>query len=180
MVYLSGEARQTANLLLSSKYKSVVYAYSLGIKKPTLINSKPVLELDCSMIKNLAQAFTLKSKPLFKKHAIMTVHNQYYYHTVNETLKILKHRTPISLHSLFTLSKRPGKETLLILPLPSDSFVYRSSYLWNHARSKFIYADFSKPASSFKSSIKKIIFAAQNLGEPENWCEQQNFLNYSG
>ena len=63
MVYLSGEARQTANLLLSSKYKSVVYAYSLGIKKPTLINSKPVLELDCSMIKNLAQAFTLKSIP---------------------------------------------------------------------------------------------------------------------
>ena len=111
---------------------------------------------------------------------IMTVHNQYYYYTVNETLKILKHRTPISLHSLFTLSKRPGKETLLILPLPSDSFVYRSSYLWNHARSKFIYADFSKPASFFKSSIKKIIFAAQNLGEPENWCEQQNFLNYSG
>lgn len=130
----------------------------------------------------LGPGFYIKehTKPLFKKHAIMTVHNQYYYHTVNETLKILKHRTPISLHSLFTLSKRPGKETLLILPLPSDSFVYRSSYLWNHARSKFIYADFSKPASSFKSSIKKIIFAAQNLGEPENWCEQQNFLNYSG
>ena len=120
------------------------------------------------------------TKPLFKKHSIMTVHNQYYYHTLSEVIKILKHRTPISLFNLFELSGRLGKETLLTHPQPSDSFIYRSSVLWNNSRSKTSYLDFSESISLFKSKIKKLVFNAQNFGGPEDWCESFNFLNHSG
>ena len=41
------------------------------------------------------------TKPLFRKHQIMTVFNLYLYHLINDVFKILKFRTPISIYSLF-------------------------------------------------------------------------------
>ena len=117
------------------------------------------------------------TKPLFNEHSIMTVHNQYYYHVLNETIKILKHRTPISLYALFELSCRPGKETLLIHPRPSDSFTYMSCVLWNNTRSKISYTDFSESISILKSRIKKLVFKSQCLGDSTSWQESLNFLN---
>ena len=62
------------------------------------------------------------TKPLFRKHHIMSFQNLYVYHTFMETFKILKFRSPISVHSMFNISKRKG--TTLITPFPSTSFVY--------------------------------------------------------
>ena len=127
----------------------------------------------------LGQDFYIKehTKPLFNKHKLLTVQNLYFYHCSNETLKILKHRTPISLFSLFEFSKRTGKETLLIHPQPSDSYIYRASVLWNFCRSKLLYHDLSSPFSSFKSEILKLILNSQLLGEAQIWNEPLNFLN---
>ena len=120
------------------------------------------------------------TKPLFKKHKLFTVHNLYFFHCCNEVLKIIKHRTPISMFPMFEISRRIGKETFLIHPEPSESFAYRASVIWNYARSKIQFNDLSSPPSSFKSAIKRLITNTQQLGQPEHWNESLNFLNYSG
>ena len=74
------------------------------------------------------------TKPLFKAHELMTVYNLYFYHCINDVSKILKFRTPISLYSLFELSSRIGKETLIIMPKSSDSYVRRTAAIWNPVR----------------------------------------------
>ena len=120
------------------------------------------------------------TKPLFIKHNLFTVHNLYFYHCCNEVLKILKHRTPISLIPLFELSKRPGKDTLLIHPEPSECYTYRACIIWNYARSKVQYNDFSSSSSTFKSAIKKLITLHQKAGEFEHWRDSLNYLNQCG
>ena len=120
------------------------------------------------------------TKPLFIKHNLFTVHNLYFYHCCNEVLKILKHRTPISLIPLFELSKRPGKDTLLIHPEPSECYTYRACIIWNYARSKVQYNDFSSSSSTFKSAIKKLITLHQKAGEFEHWSDSLNYLNQCG
>ena len=43
------------------------------------------------------------SRPIFNEKCIMTVHNLYVYHCSNETLKIMKYRTPISMFNVLKL-----------------------------------------------------------------------------
>ena len=117
------------------------------------------------------------TKPLFSKHLLLTVHNLYSYHCCNELFKVLKHHTPISLFELFTLSKRPGKETLLLYTLPSNSFVYQASSLWNAFRQLISLSDFNVTQGAFKSRLKNTILLLQKKGDVENWEPTVNFSN---
>ena len=117
------------------------------------------------------------TKPLFSKHLLLTVHNLYSYHCCNELFKVLKYHTPISLFELFNLSKRPGKETLLLSTLPSNSFVHQASSLWNAFRQLIGLSDFNVTQSAFKSKLKNTILLLQNKGDVENWEPTINFAN---
>ena len=117
------------------------------------------------------------TKPLFSKHLLLTVHNLYSYRCCNELFKVLKHHTPISLFELFTLSKRPGKETLLLYTLPSNSFVYQASSLWNAFRQLISLSDFNVTQSAFKSRLKNTSLLLQKKGDVENWEPTVNFSN---
>ena len=66
----------------------------------------------------LEKAFYEKepSKPIFNKKFIMTVHNLYVNHCSNETLKIMKYRTPISMFNVFKTSNR--KTAQMVTPTP--------------------------------------------------------------
>ena len=118
------------------------------------------------------------TKPLFNKNNIFTIHNLYKYQVLNVTYKILKLRTPISIYSCFKLSGR--KETLLHLPnYPSDSFFYNASSLWN----KFLTCPEGSLAKSFsteigclKFKIRDMILCRQNMGDPNIWHDDINFV----
>ena len=44
------------------------------------------------------------TKPLFNSHKILTVHNLYVYHTLLETYKTLKFRSPYCIFELFCIA----------------------------------------------------------------------------
>ena len=121
----------------------------------------------------LGQEFFIKehTKPLITKHKLLSVHNLHYFHCATEAFKILKYHTPISLSALFTISQRPGKDTLLLTPARSDSFVYNSGVALNSARQRLEIADFSISLGSLKSNLKSKILAQQSWGNPQDWLE---------
>ena len=84
-----------------------------------------------------------------------------------ETFKILKFRTPLSIHSKFSLSKR--KETLLITPLPADDFISRSTEIWNTLTAKLKITDFSPSIGSMKSMVRQALFKNQQTGDATQW-----------
>ena len=106
------------------------------------------------------------TKPIFNKLELLTIHNIYLYHCLVEIFKILKFRTPISLYSEFNRSHR--KETLLISPQFSQSFIYRATYQWNMIRQKIEINDFSHNLSTFKSSLIKLLMSTQKMGNLMN------------
>ena len=112
------------------------------------------------------------SKPLFNNTNVLTLFNLYIYHMTIEVFKILKYRTPISLHSLYTRSNR--KETILITPSTSHHFVYKSSEIWNLVRQKLKILDLSQTnIGSMKSSLRKLIEKSQKDGEPMTWNDNE-------
>ena len=117
------------------------------------------------------------TKPLFAKHNLMTIHNLYFYHCINDVAKILKFRTPISMFTPFKLSSRIGKETLIILPPPSDSFLYRAGKIWNTTCSKLKITTFTFKINHIKSTIKRIIAKVQMQGDSKTWCYTVNTIN---
>ena len=122
------------------------------------------------------------TKPLFNEQQIMTVHNLYFYHCINDIFKILKYRTPISLFSLFKFSDRASKETLLIMPKPSDSYIYKATSIWNTVRQKIQLNSLTFTHHQLKSSIKRSIALTQQEGEPNEWNLALNNIrhNYKG
>ena len=106
----------------------------------------------------------------------MTVYNLYFYHCINDVSKILKFRTPMSLYSLFNLSNRVGKETLIILPKSSNSYIRRSAAIWNTVRNHLSLNAFTFKPNTLKSQIKVAILNAQSEGEPMEWNLTLNSL----
>ena len=116
------------------------------------------------------------SKPLFNKHDILTVYNQYNYHILLTTSKILKLHAPISLYSCFTRSSR--KPTLLIYPKISESYVFRASSLWNEFRDcpeAVGITDFNISLGTFKTKIKSAVLRCQKAGDLMIWDTDINF-----
>ena len=113
------------------------------------------------------------TKPLFKKHKLLAVQNLYSYHCFMEIFKILKFRTPISLHSLYTISRRSG--TTLITPFPSPHFIYQSASIWNCLRPKLDLKDFSVSLGTVKANLKKIVFHNQHQHNTNEWLKSHDF-----
>jgi len=126
----------------------------------------------------LPNSFYIKehSKPLFSKNEILLLPNLYFYHCSIETFKILKYRTPITMHGLFNTSKRSNKDTFLLTPDPSDTFQYKASVIWNTVRQWLNITDTSFPLSSLKTRLKQIITTKQGTGDKWEW-EEGNRLN---
>ena len=115
------------------------------------------------------------TKPLFKKHKLLTVQNLYNYHCFMEIFKILKFRTPISLHSLYKISCRT--DTTLITPYPDSYFLYKSALIWNTIRPKLvnILDDFSASLGMVKANLKNIIFHNQHQHDETEWLSSHDF-----
>ena len=142
----------------------------MAIKKHTSISSKLVAELD--FIKSRANILKKEpSKPIFNKKFIMTVHNLYVYHCSNETLKIMKYRTLISMFNVFKTSNR--KTTQMVTSTPDIQYAYNASITWNWARqvikSNTDISDFSFSSADAKAILKNHILLSQKIGNPCEW-----------
>ena len=140
-------------------------------KFKTCVRTRPYQE------QKLTSKFFIKehSKPLFTKNKIINLTNLYFYHCTNEVFKILKFKSPVALYETFNFSKRGYKNLFIITPRPSDTFVYRTSVIWNSVRQALGIEDASSPISSLKERLKKLIIHKQAMGDDEHWIEC-NFL----
>ena len=110
------------------------------------------------------------TKPLFKSQKVLTVQNLYVYYCTLEIFKILKLRTPISLHSCFKISSR--KPTLLLTSDPSSFFVYKSAKHWNELRKELIgdALDFCCKIGAAKTNLKRFLLLNQSEHDSNTWC----------
>ena len=145
------------------------------------------------------------TKPLFKKHEILSVYNLYPYHCLLELYKILKFRVPHCLFGLFNLLPNQSGRNLTI-KLPSNSlqcqkqtFIYKSTILWNkfhkellkpsvvtlhndHTKllnlesSECTFLDFSTKVATFKSGLRRILLRTQSKGGSIEWSAD-NYVN---
>ena len=166
---------------------------------------------DCSLkdnkLKTIYKDYTKEhTKPLFKKHNILSIFNLYPYFCLNEMYKILKFRTPYSLFELLDLpSDRTGRNLLLRTHAiggrhEEKSFLSQSTRFWNkhHKRiiepsevelhtdvskklnlvgTKFTFFDFSTKVSTFKSKLKKLLLHTQSSGNEIDWTEKNYVSN---
>ena len=118
------------------------------------------------------------SKPIFNKKFIMTVHNLYVYQCSKLTLKIMKHRTPISMFNVFKASNR--KSTQMVTPTPDIQYLYNTSITWNWARQVIQFntdiIDFSFSSADAKAIIKTHILMSQKMGNSCEWNKYRDKL----
>ena len=143
------------------------------------------------------------TKPLFKKHDILTIHNLYPYYCLLELYKILKFRTPYSLYEIFRIIDGRSGNLSLAVPITAlqcqrRTFFYQSTLLWNNyykklltpseaelhrdytttfdlTACKFVFFDFSTKVGSFKSRLKHILFDLQCSGDEMSWHAELNY-----
>ena len=166
---------------------------------------------DCSSkdgtLKTIYKDYTKEhTKPLFKKHNILSIFNLYPYFCLNETYKILKFRTPYSLYELLDLpSDRTGRNLLLKTRAigsrhEEKSFFSQSIRFWNKHHKKIIepsnvklheecskklnlvgtefsFFDFSTKVSTFKAKLKKLLLQTQSSGDETNWTVNNYISN---
>ena len=133
------------------------------------------------------------TKPLFKKHNLLSIYNLYTYHALLDVYKILKMHIPISLFSLFKLSNRDRNFTLhlpsVMLEISRKNFVYNSSIKWNSLINRLFEkvplsengvvvggsvtnSDFCASIPFIKKKLKNILFESQALGVSEEWLRE--------
>ena len=127
----------------------------------------------------LSEAFYTKehTKPLFKKHNILTVQNLYTFHTFSEIFKVLKHQAPISLYSQYQLSNRKylGHNLYLIPPLLTGTFIHKSTMIWNIIRPLIPITDLSCAGSSVKKNFKTLLHSNQHRHHEIEWLPSLDF-----
>ena len=111
------------------------------------------------------------SKPLFKKHDLLTVHSLHKYHCLLEMFKIIKLHTPMPLYELFNRSKK-GNDKLISLN-PSILFDYQSSNLWIKSRKSDI--DYTTSITCVKQRLTQSLLDFQSK-YGEDW-HKFNFEN---
>ena len=84
-----------------------------------------------------------------------------------EVLKILKFRAPISMYSLFTVSKR--KSIKLVPPYPTKHFTYKAAKLWNSLQPMLGINDYSVSIGQTKTRLKKILVDNQLSHDDTEW-----------
>ena len=126
----------------------------------------------------LGSEFYIKehTKPLFKKHEILAVQNLYHYHTFMETFKLLKFRSPLSLMGHYEFSRRKCLTyTTIIPPSPNNSFIYKSSIIWNTIRSRLNIDDLSISTEVVKNRVKNALFLNQHRHSLLDWIPTHDF-----
>ena len=145
------------------------------------------------------------TKPLFKKHGILSVYNLYPYYCLLELYKILKFRTPYCMIELFNLlPNQAGRNLTIKLPAyflhcQKQTFVYKATLLWNKLHkellkpstvtlhishtnklnlepSECIILDYTTKVVSFKTALRHILFNIQSKGGNFDWTTN-NYLN---
>ena len=144
------------------------------------------------------------TKPLFKKHDILTIYNLFPYHSLLELYKILKFRIPYSLYELFTYTSQKGSNIVIRTPIGSlrcqrQAFTYQAVIFWNKLHkqilipskvklhddyktklnlldSECIFYDLSTKVTTFKSNLKRILHNTQSNGDEFSWTTN-NYLS---
>ena len=143
--------------------------------------------------------YTLEhTKPLFKLHNILTVHNLYPYYTLLELYKILKFRQPYCLYDMLKPPTSVSKGLIIKIPdttlsIQQKTFTYKSIILWNkyykslvkpfaiplHMDFKIKYDsastiitlnyDFSTKVSTLKQHLRNLLISKQYSGSATDW-----------
>ena len=145
------------------------------------------------------------TKPLFKKHEILSVFNLYPYHCLLELYKILKFRTPYCIFEHFTpLPNEAGRSLTLQLPIyklrcQKQTFAFQTLLFWNKMHKKLlkpsivklhqshtnklnlltsevILLDYSTKVAAFKSGLRNILLSTQASGGRIDWSTN-NYLS---
>jgi len=146
------------------------------------------------------------TKPLFKKHDILSVFNLYPYYSLIEVYKILKFRTPYCIFELLQfIPNQAGRNLTLRVPTQSlhcqrQTFVYQTTLFWNQIHKKLlkpskvdlhsshtsklnlldsecIFLDFSTKIAAFKSALKKVLSSTQSTGGKIDWSTNNYMSN---
>ena len=117
------------------------------------------------------------TKPIFKKHGILTVQNLYNYHCFNEVHKILKEKAPYPLYNEYNISRRKYLTHIQILPpAPAVNFIYRSSIIWNIVREKLGLNDILGISySQVKTKLRLLLLNNQQRHDELNWHHTHDF-----
>ena len=133
------------------------------------------------------------TKPLFARHNLLTVHNLHKYYTLNETFKILKYHTPISMYSLLNINEQNKilKLPKIKLDISKFNFINTTCNLWNKCN-KYVFvrpcltennliiqgscenSDLSASVPFFKNALRDILSKLQNMGDKIEW-DHRNF-----
>ena len=116
------------------------------------------------------------TKPLFEKHKILTIQNLYTYFCFIDIFKILKLQMPTCLYYEYQLSTRKYLTYIQIIPpIPSDSFIYRSSAIWNGVRPKLDLTDMTTSTCSVKNKLKNLLHTNQHGHDKLNRLPTQDY-----
>ena len=116
------------------------------------------------------------SKPLFETHKILAIHNLYSYHCFMEVFRILKFQSPTCIFYQYQPSQRKYLTYIsLNPPTPSDTFIYRSSVLWNQLRKKLDIEDISVSLISIKSKLRTMLHDNQHEHDKVEWLPTHDF-----
>ena len=85
----------------------------------------------------------------------------------------LKFRSPIVVHNLYKFSTRGRRNLFIITPPPDNTFIYKSSVIWNSVKSIFKINDPATSVSILKLKLKTYLLNKQLLGDAENWVENK-------
>ena len=181
--------------LSSSDFKQIIYFYC-----QTCISKDNKLKI-------IYRDFTKEhTKPLFKKHNILSIFNLYPYFCLIDIYKILKFRTPYSLYEVLDLpSDRTGRNLMLKTRTlgrrhEEKSFFSQGTRFWNkyhkqlvdpskvklhfeHSRklnlveTDFAFYDFSTKVSTFKTKLKRLLLKTQSSGNETDWTVNNYISN---
>ena len=146
------------------------------------------------------------TKPLFKKHDVLSIFNLYPYYCLIELYKALKFRTPYCVFELFQrIPNVAGRNLTLMIPAHTircqkQTFIYQTTLFWNKLHKKLlkpsavkmhashtnrlnlldsecIFLDFSTKVATLKSGLKKYLFETQSSGGRTDWSTYNYFSN---
>ena len=78
-------------------------------------------------------------------------------------------------HNLYKFSTRGQMNLFITTPPPDNTFIYKSSVIWNSVKSIFKIDDPATSVSILKLKLKTYLLNKQLLGDAENWVEN-NFI----
>ena len=119
------------------------------------------------------------TKPIFNRLKIMTIHNLFKYHSINEFYKIIKYRVPYTLFECINTSNRDTSNNV-ILSVKSNTFLHLAAKFWNSVHKRIITPGKGLETSLglVKSRMRDIILQFQSNDIPDTWTPSNFQLWY--